>query len=163
MARKGHAQGRRSPGTPATTRKMPPPKAAGTRTAPAAPKSSGPRADVSKGASAATSVDKTTAPRPRAATKKEVYERLAEKTGLTRKDVAAVFATLGELVGTELGKKGPGVFAIPGLVKLKVVRRPATKARPGRNPFTGEPMTFKARPARNVVRAIPMKALKEQV
>jgi nucleoid DNA-binding protein len=148
---------------PTTTRKMPAPKAADTRTAPTPPKKLGARADGAQVASAAATAAKATTPRPRAATRKEVYEQLAEKTGLTRKDVAAVFATLGELVGTELGKKGPGQFVVPGLVKLKVVRIPATKARPGRNPFTGEPMTFKARPAQNVVRAIPMKALKELV
>ncbi len=48
-------------------------------------------------------------------------------------------------------------------MKLKVVRKPATKARPGRNPHTGAPMTIKARPARNVIRAVPMKALEEMV
>ncbi|HEX8201034.1 MAG TPA: HU family DNA-binding protein, partial [Isosphaeraceae bacterium] len=58
-------------------------------------------------------------------------------------------------------RKGPERH--PGLVKLKVVPKPATKARPGRNPFTGESITIKARPARNVVRALPMKALKELV
>ena len=56
----------------------------------------------------------------------------------------------------------PG-FVVPGLLKLKVVRRPATKAKQGVNPFTKEPMTIKAKPARNVVRAVPMKALKEMV
>ena len=82
---------------------------------------------------------------------------------MDKKEIAGVFAALGELIGKELGKKGPGQFVVPGLLKLKVVRKPATKAKPGRNPFTGEPMTIKAKPARNVVRAIPMKALKEMV
>jgi nucleoid DNA-binding protein len=162
MARKAAPKAAAVQATPATTQKVSPPKVAATKSVPAPPKKSGSKADGTQKTSAA-SADKAAAPRPRAATKKEVYERLAEKTGLTRKDVAAIFTTLGEVVGTELGKKGPGVFAIPGLVKLKVVRKPATRARPGRNPFTGEPMTFKARPARNVVRAIPMKALKELV
>ena len=67
------------------------------------------------------------------------------------------------LIAKELGKKGPGQFVVPGLLKLKVVRKPATKARPGTNPFTGEPMTIQAKPARNVVRALPLKALKEMV
>jgi nucleoid DNA-binding protein len=80
-----------------------------------------------------------------------------------KKEIAGVFAALGELIGRELGKKGPGQFVIPGLLKLKVVRKPATKAKPGRNPFTGEAITIKAKPARNVVRVVPMKALKEMV
>jgi nucleoid DNA-binding protein len=92
-----------------------------------------------------------------------IYSTLAEPTGLGKKEVAAVFSALGALIAKELGKKGPGQFVVPGLLKLKVVRKPATKARPGKNPFTGEPMTIQAKPARNVVRALPMKALKEMV
>jgi hypothetical protein len=67
------------------------------------------------------------------------------------------------LIGKEMGKKGNGQFVIPGLLKLKVVRQPATKVRPDENPLTGEAITIRAKPARNVVRAIPMKALKELV
>ena len=101
--------------------------------------------------------------RPKPANRTVVYTALAETTGLGTKEVAAVFSALGALIAKELGKKGPGQFVVPGLLKLKVVRKPATKARQGKNPFTSEPMTFKARPARNVVRAVPMKALKEMV
>ena len=57
-----------------------------------------------------------------------------------------MFEALTELIGSELGKKGPGLFQIPGLLKLKVVRKPATKAKQGINPFTKEPMTYKAKP-----------------
>ena len=101
--------------------------------------------------------------RPKPANRAEVYTALAETTGLGKKDVATVFSALGELIAKEMGKKGPGQFVVPGLLKLKVVRKPATKARPGRNPFTGEPMTIQAKPAHNVVRALPLKALKEMV
>jgi ribosomal protein L27 len=80
-----------------------------------------------------------------------------------KKESAGVFAAPGELIDREPGKKGPGQFVVPGSLELKVVRKPATKAKPGRNPFTGEAMTIKAKPARDVVRAIPMKALKEMV
>lgn len=96
-------------------------------------------------------------------TKSDVYTMLAEKTNLNKKDVANVFGALEELVRRELGKKGPGVFQIPGLLKLKVVRKPATKAKQGVNPFTKEPMTIKAKPARNAVKAQPLKTLKESV
>jgi nucleoid DNA-binding protein len=84
-------------------------------------------------------------------------------TGVSKKEIAGFFAALRELIGRELGKKGPGQFVVPGLLKLKVVRKPATRAKSVRNPFTGESMTIKGRPARNVVRAVPMKALKEMV
>jgi nucleoid DNA-binding protein len=96
-------------------------------------------------------------------TKGEIYTKLATKTGLSKKQVSTVFESLTELIGNELGKKGPGMFVVPGLLKLKVVRKPATKAKTGINPFTKEPMTYKAKPARNVVKALPLKSLKEMV
>jgi nucleoid DNA-binding protein len=102
--------------------------------------------------------------RPKAATKGEVYTQIAEKTNLPKKDVAAVFSAMSDLINKELSnKKGPGLFVIPGLLKLKVVRKPATKAKQGINPFTKEPMTIKAKPARNVIKALPLKALKDSV
>jgi nucleoid DNA-binding protein len=118
----------------------------------AAPKA----AEVKPAAKAAT-------PAPKPVTRGEIYSALADTSGLTKKQVAGIFAALGELIGKELGKKGPGVFVVPGLLKLKVVRKPATKAKQGINPFTKEPMTIKAKPARNVVKALPMKSLKELV
>jgi nucleoid DNA-binding protein len=103
------------------------------------------------------------AARPKAATKADIYAAISEKTTLSKKDVSAVFDAMGDLIGKELGKKGPGLFQIPGLLNLKVVRKPATKAKPGINPFTKEPMTVKAKPARNVIKAVPLKALKDLV
>lgn len=96
-------------------------------------------------------------------TKSEIYNALAEETGLTKKDVGAVFEAMAGLIKTDLSKKGPGVFNVAGLLKLKVVRKPATKEREGINPFTQEPTIFKAKPARNVVKALPLKALKDMV
>ena len=93
-------------------------------------------------------------------TKSAVYQELATATGLTRKQVSEVFDSLFTLVKKELGKKGPGVFSIPGMIKVSMVRKPATKARPGRNPATGETITIKAKPARNVIRARVLKNLK---
>ncbi len=95
--------------------------------------------------------------------KGQVYRELGERTELTRKQVAAVFDEMSAMIKKDLGKKGPGVFTIPGLVKVKVVRKPATKARMGVNPFTGEQMMFKAKPARNVVKAQALKGLKDMV
>jgi nucleoid DNA-binding protein len=107
---------------------------------------------------------KAAAPKaPKAATKADVINALAEKTNLGKKEIGGVLEGLAELVAKELGKKGPGIFTLPGLLKLKVVRKPATKAKQGVNPFTKEPMIIKAKPARNVVRAVPLKSLKELV
>jgi len=96
-------------------------------------------------------------------TKSETYQEIAQATGLSRKQVAAVFDELINLVDHNLGKKGPGIFSLAGLVKFKVVRKPATPARKGINPFTKQEQIFKAKPARNVVKAIPFKSLKEMV
>jgi len=95
--------------------------------------------------------------------KSETYRDIADKTGLTKKQIDAVFGEMSGLIKKDLGRRGPGVFTIPGLLKIKVVRKPATKARKGINPFTGEPTVFKAKPARNVVKAQPLKALKDMV
>lgn len=99
----------------------------------------------------------------KAMTKTEIYATLAEGTGLTKKEIGSVFDQLGELMGKNLGKKGPGIFNIPSLMKVKVIRKPATKARPGINPFTKEETIFAAKPARNVVKILPLKALKDMV
>ena len=96
-------------------------------------------------------------------TKTEILAALAEGTGLSKKEVASVIEELGSLIGKNLSKKGPGVFNIPGLMKVKVVRKPATKARKGINPFTKEEQMFKAKPARNVVKILPLKGLKDMV
>lgn len=100
---------------------------------------------------------------PKSATKSEILAAISEKTGVAKKDVQAVFDALGGLIKQELSKKGPGLFTVPGLLKLRVVRKPATKARKGINPFTKEEVMFKAKPARNVVKASPLKALKDMV
>jgi nucleoid DNA-binding protein len=97
------------------------------------------------------------------ATKSETYQKLATATGLSRKQVASVFDALGNVVKNDLGKKGPGVVTIPGLLKLVRVTKPAVPARRGINPFTKQEQMFKAKPARNVVKARALKALKDMV
>ena len=96
-------------------------------------------------------------------TKTEILNALAEGTGLSKKEIASVLDELGNLIGDNLGKKGPGVFNVPGLMKVKVVRKPATPEREGINPFTKEPTIFKAKEARNVVKILPLKGLKDKV
>lgn len=93
--------------------------------------------------------------------KTEVFNYIADKVELSKKEVAGVFEALGEVMQGHLKKNGPGEFTVPGLMKCKVQRKPATKARKGINPFTGEEMVFKAKPARNVVKVRPLKKLKE--
>jgi len=96
-------------------------------------------------------------------TKSEILSSLSDSSGLSKKELAAVFEDMAALIGKNLKKNGPGVFTIPGLSKIKVVRKPATKARKGINPFTKEETIFKAKPARNVVKIQPLKALKDMV
>ena len=101
---------------------------------------------------------KTPAKAVRPTTKTESITFLAEKTGLTKKDVNAVFENLAAIIKRDLKKHG--VYTVPGLMKVKVIKKPATKARKGINPFTGEPTVFKAKPARKVVKVLPLKGLR---
>jgi DNA-binding protein HU-beta len=93
-----------------------------------------------------------------APTKSEILAQVSKDTELSRKQVSEVFESLNGIIKKSL--RGNGLFTLPGLLKLKVVKRPATKARDGVNPFTGEKMTFKAKPASKKVRALPLKNLK---
>ncbi|NLE39280.1 MAG: DNA-binding protein [Pirellulaceae bacterium] len=104
---------------------------------------------------------KTAAKKPM--TKTEVMACLSEETGLTKQQVGGLFDALAALIGRNLGDEGPGVIAIPGLLQIKVVRKPATPERKGINPFTKEETVFKAKPAKNVVKVTPLKGLKDMV
>ena len=97
----------------------------------------------------------------KAPSKSEILNAIAENTELSRKQVQAVFNALAQEVEYAVGKKGPGVFAVPGLVKIKVIHKPATKARKGINPFTKQETVFKAKPARKVIKVRPLKSLKD--
>jgi nucleoid DNA-binding protein len=94
-------------------------------------------------------------------TKSEIISNLSEKTGLKRKDVVAVFDELSVMIKRDL--KNVGLFNVVGLMKVKLVRKPAQPARKGINPFTKEEVMFKAKPARNVVKVLPLKTLKDMV
>ena len=97
----------------------------------------------------------------KAATKSEILTNIATATELSRKQVAAVFDALAEQIQGAVSKKGPGMFAVPGLMKITVVNKPATKARKGINPFTKMEQMFKAKPARRVIKIRPLKSLKD--
>ena len=96
-------------------------------------------------------------------TKAQVVSELASATDLDKKSVNRVFDELQGLIKKQLTGRGPGEFVIPGLVKLRVVKKPATKERQGINPFTKEPITIPAKPASKKVRATSLKALKDLV
>jgi nucleoid DNA-binding protein len=96
-------------------------------------------------------------------TKAGITSEISEKTGLTKKQVTSVFEELGVLIERHIMKRSPGKFTMPGLLKIEVKRKPATKARKGINPFTGQETVFKAKPARNVVKVRPLKKVKDMV
>ena len=133
--------------TTASSRKAPARKTS-SRRASSATKSTGGRITGAKG-------------KPR--TKSEIQATIAEQVGISKKEVAQVFETMGTMIAADLKKGNVGTFNVPGMMKVTVQRKPATKARKGINPFTGEPTTFKAKPARNVVKVRPLKGLKDMV
>ena len=96
-------------------------------------------------------------------TRAALVSHLAEKTGLSKKEVTAEFEELKNVIEGHLKTGGARVFNLHGLLKIKVHRKPATRARKGINPFTGEEMIFKAKPARNVVKIQALKGLKDMV
>jgi DNA-binding protein HU-beta len=101
-------------------------------------------------------------PMPKLMTKSQLIEKIAaEHSELKKRDVKGVIETLATVGYKELKKTG--AFLVPGLVKFVVIKKPATKARKGINPFTKEPTIFKAKPARKVIKARPVKAAKDAV
>jgi DNA-binding protein HU-beta len=96
-----------------------------------------------------------------APTKSAIVAQICKDTELSRKEVGAVFESLNGIIRKSL--RGPGVFTLPGLLKMKVIKKPATKEREGMNPFTKQKMIFKAKPASKKVRVLPLKSLKSLV
>ena len=96
-------------------------------------------------------------------TKTQIFGEIADKTGLTRREVSGVFEEMTTLIKKDLGRRGPGMFTVPGLMKISKVHKPRRAARKGINPFTGEEMMFKAKPAHSVVKIRALKGLKEMV
>ena len=96
-------------------------------------------------------------------TKSAIVNEIAENSGLTKKQTSSVFDELEILIERHIKKNGAGKFILPGLMKVEVKRKPATKARKGINPFTREETVFKAKPARNVVKIRPLKKVKDMV
>ena len=96
-------------------------------------------------------------------TKSQVVSELAELTELDKKSINRVFDGLTDIIKKQLGSRGPGEFVIPGLLKLKTVKKKAIPAGERRNPFTGQMQHFPAKPASKKVRATALKALKDLI
>ena len=94
-------------------------------------------------------------------TKTALFTNIADSTELPKKDVVKVFEALSDIINGHIKKNAVGTFTLPGLLKVKTVRKPATKKRKGVNPFTGEDTIFKAKPARTVVKVLPLKKMKD--
>ena len=94
-------------------------------------------------------------------TKAQIGGELADNTGLTKNQVNGVLDELAGVIERHIKKRSVGEFALPRLLKIKTVKKPARKARKGINPFTGEETTFKARPASTTVKVTALKRLKD--
>jgi nucleoid DNA-binding protein len=98
----------------------------------------------------------------KAYTKGQILDYLADQAGISKKQASQTFEALGGLIGAHVKSKD-GIFTFPGLFKCVVVTKPATKARKGINPFNGQPIMFKAKPAHKAVKIRALKALKDMV
>ena len=96
-------------------------------------------------------------------TKSQLFAAIADDTGLSKKDVAGVFESYNGQIKKAIGRNGAGSIQLPGLLKIVRHRKPATKARMGRNPATGEEMKISAKPAKTVVKLRALKNLKEMI
>ncbi len=102
-------------------------------------------------------------PPPNRRQRPKIFASIAETTGLSKRDIGNVFDALNDQIKKAVGRGGSKTFTIPGLCKIVVQHKPATKERKGINPFTKEETVFKAKPARNVVKIRPLKKLKDMV
>lgn len=133
-----------------------------------AKKTTAAKAAPAKTAAKAAPAKKVSAPKARKVTavtepmtKTALVTEIAENAGLSKKEVQTVLDELAVAIERHVKKKAVGEFTLPGLMKIVVQNKPAVKARKGRNPFTGEEMMFKAKPARNVIKVRPLKKLKD--
>lgn len=150
MATKKAPAKRKAPAKKATAKKAPARKAAAKKSA-------------AKKAPAKKAPAKNTAAVTKKMTKTGILNEIAEQTDLSRKQVDAVLSELENLIERHVKKRAVGEFTLPGLLKVRAVKRPATKKRMGRNPATGAEIVIPAKPATTRVRVTPLKRLKEMV
>ncbi len=120
------------------------------------------KAPTKKSAKASAPTRKITAVK-KPMTKTEIISELAQNTELNKKQVSSVFDELAIVIERHIKQRSPCKFVFPGLMKIEVKKKPATKARKGINPFTKEETMFKAKPARKVVKIRPLKNVKDMV
>jgi len=125
-----------------------------------AKKTAAKKAPAKKAAAKAAPAKKVTAVKEKY-TKTQILNQIAENTELSRKQVQSVLDELTDVIEAHVKKRAVGEFALPGLLKITTVKKPAKKARKGINPFTGEETMFKAKPASIQVKIRPLKKLKE--
>jgi nucleoid DNA-binding protein len=128
---------------------------------PAAKKAPAAKAAPAKKAPAAKAAPAVVKPIAERQNKTQMLQQIADSTELSKKQVQAVLDELTNIIEGHVKKKGVGEFVFPGLLKITCVKKPATKARKGINPFTGEEVMFKAKPASTSVKVRPLKKLKE--
>ena len=121
---------------------------------------------TNKKVAAKKNLTKKAAPKPAAAikekyTKSQIINEIAEKTSINKKEVAEVLSELDVLIERHIKKRSCGEFLLPGLLKIVTVKKPAVKKHKGRNPFTGEEMEFKAKPATTIAKIRALKKLKD--
>ena len=150
----------------AVVKKAPVAKAAAPK-AKAAPKAAAKKAPAPKAAAkkapAAKAAPAVVKPIAERQNKTQMLQQIADSTELSKKQVQAVLDELTNIIEGHIKKKGVGEFVFPGLLKITTVKKPATKARKGIKPFTGEEVMFKAKPASTAVRVRPLKKLKDMV
>ncbi len=129
----------------------------------AARKATAKKAPAKAAATATPKATKIVSAKDKPRTKSEILTIISDHVGISKKEASQVFDVMGEMIQADLKKGACGAFNVPGMMKVMVQRKPATKARKGINPFTGEETVFKAKPARNVVKVRPLKGLKDRV
>lgn len=156
--KKTATKAKRTPAKKKTTARAKPaarkPAKSAKRSVKRAVKSSSTRASAAKRSSGPISVGR------KPFTKSQFIATICNQTGLARKDVVAVLDTIPNIINAHVQKQGPELFSWPGMFKIQVIKKPATKARQGINPFTGESMLFKAKPASRRVKIRALKQLK---
>jgi len=153
---KRKASAKKAPAKKAATKKAAAKRSAAKR--PAAKKAAKKKAAAKKAAPA-----KQGAAVNKKMTKTGILNEIAQNTDLSRKQVDAVLVELENLIERHIKKRAVGEFTLPGLLKVRSVKRPATKKRMGRNPATGQEIVIPAKPATTRVRVTPLKRLKEMV
>jgi nucleoid DNA-binding protein len=126
-----------------------------------AAKKAAPKKAVAKKAAAPKAAPKAIGPVKTRYSKSQIVQEIADITSVARKEVGKMLEHLEDIIARHLSPKGPGEFVLPGILKINAIKKPAKKARKGINPFTGEEVMFKAKPASTAVKVRPLKKLKE--